>query len=156
MIIYCEISTYTETLSWAEHWYATLVHKLSNRIELKQTLTKSGADRMNRREGGDWTAGEKTNKFFDEKRLKKTAILKYKLLFPAATILVDGRHAICDPQPILDGPEEIKTTANLFVAEADRVGWWEGNEDAMKEICDRWDEFWKEVKCLHSRSTKTE
>lgn len=161
MIVYCHITTYKETLSYAEHWYANLVcgYRESNkrglpaRIELKQTLTESGAARMNRREGGDWKAGEETNKFFDEERLKKEAILKYKLLLPGATILVDGRHGVCDPQPILDGPEEIMTTANRFTRRANEVGWWEGDEDAMQVICDEWDEFWEEVRCTHSPSS---
>lgn len=154
MIVYCEIMTYIGTaVSWAEHWYANLMPDckgcLSMRTELKQTLTESGAARMNRREGGDWEAGEKTNRFFSEGRLKEVAIMKYNLLFPGATILVDGRYGVCDPQPILDGPEEIMRTANLLVAEANDAGWWEGDEDTMEEICDRWDEFWEDVKCTH-------
>ena len=165
MIVYCEISTYIGTsVAWAEHWYGTLVvggagwskKGLPDRLELKQTLTGTGAARMNRREGGDWEAGEETNKFFDEDRVKSVAIEKYKLLFPGATILVDGRHSVCDPQPLLDGPIDTVQTADLFVAEANDVGRWEGDEDAMREICDRWDDFWEGVKCLHSRSIETE
>jgi hypothetical protein len=152
MIVYCEIMTYIGTaVSWAEHWYANLVCDRGKglyaaRTELKQTLTESGAARMNRREGGDWEAGERTNKFFSEERLKEVAIVKYKLLFPGATILVDGRNGVCDPQPILDGPAEIMETANWFVERANEVGWWEGDEDAMEVICDEWDEFWEDVK----------
>ncbi len=151
MIVYCEITTYIGTaVAWAEHWYANLVRdarSLPKRIELKQTLTESGAARMNRREGGDWTAGEKTNRFFSEERLKEVAILEYKLLFPEATILVEARSGVCDHQPILDGPAEVVATANRFVKRAREVGGWEGDEDAMQVICDEWDEFWEEVKC---------
>lgn len=130
----------------AEHWYANLVcgcekGDLTTK-ELKQTLTESGAARMNRREGGDWKAGEKTNKFFTEERLKQEAIVKYKLLFPSATILVDGRYGVCDPQPVLDGSEEVMATANRFVQRAHEVGWWEGGGAAMQVICDEWDKFW--------------
>jgi hypothetical protein len=121
-------------------------------MELKQTLTGTGAARMTRREndGTTWEAGEETSKFFFEEHVKSVAIEKYKLLFPGATILVDGRHGVCDPQPLLDGPLEIIRTADLFVGRANVLGWWEGDEDAMRDLCAEWDEFWEEVKCTHS------
>jgi len=160
MIVYCEISTYIGTsVAWAEHWYGTLVagsagtkRGLPNRVELKQALTGTGAERMTRREndGTTWEVGEETNKFFFEDHVKSVAIEKYKLLFPGATILVDGRHGVCDPQPILDGPLDIVRTANRFVQRAHEVGWWEGDEDAMQVICDEWDDFWEDVKCTLS------
>jgi len=156
MIVYCEITTWIGTsVGWAEHWYANLVCdrgsvKSCERKELKQTLTESGAARMNRREGGNWEGGEETNKFFEEEDVRREAIMRYTLMFPGATILVDGRHGVCDPQPILDGPEEIMATANRFAGRANEVGWWEGDEDAMQVICDEWDEFWEEIRCLPS------
>jgi len=157
MIVYCEIMTYIGTaVSWAEHWYANLVcdrgpGKSCDRRELKQTLTDSGAARMTRREddGTTWEAGEETNKFFEEEDVRREAIRQYKLLFPDATILVDGRHGVCDPQPVLDGPADVMETANWFVEQANAAGWWEGDEDAMQIICDNWDGFWEGVKCTH-------
>jgi len=118
---------------------------------LKQTLTDSGAARMTRREddGTTWEAGEETNKFFEEEDVRREAIRQYKLLFPDATILVDGRHGVCDPQPVLDGPADVMETANWFVEQANAAGWWEGDEDAMQIICDNWDGFWEGVKCTH-------
>jgi hypothetical protein len=154
MIVYLNITNYL-MCPGAEHWYGTLVGDrgpglYSKEVELKHKLTESGAARMNRREGGDWEAGEETNRFFREEQVREEALLRYKRMFPEATILVDGRHGVCDPQPVMDGPPKIMETANRFVEEANEIGWWEGDEHAMEEICERWDDFWEEVKCTHS------
>jgi len=151
MIVYCEIMNYL-LVPGAEHWYANLVCRPSamesdTRLELKRTLTESGAARLNRREGGDWEAGEETNKFFTEEAVKEEAIRRYKLMFPDAVMLVDGRDGVCDPQPILDGPPKVMTTANRFVQRAHDIGWWEGGDEAaMRVLCDEWDEFWEPLR----------
>jgi len=149
MIVYCETMNFL-LVPGAEHWYANLVCRHSAmesaKQELKRTLTESGAARLNRREGGDWEAGEETNKFFTEEAVKEEAIRRYKLMFPDATMLVDGRDGVCDPQPILDGPAEIMRTANWFVERANEAGWWEGDEAAMRIICDNWDGFWQPLR----------
>ena len=151
MIVYCKPMTWVGTsVSWAEHYYGDLICG-KKRKELTHALTASGAARMTRREGDGttWVVGEKTNRFSDKEHVKQEAIRQYKTAFPGATILVYGGTGVCDPQPILDGPEYIKVTANRFVDRANEVGWWEGDEDDMQVICDEWDEFWKGIKCSH-------
>ncbi len=56
---------------------------------------------------------------------------------------MEGEKSVLDPQPIMDGPNEIKVAVNDLVERGEAVGWWDGDEEAMQEIVDEWEELWE-------------
>jgi hypothetical protein len=151
-VVYCTLSSWVDRVQGAEHYYVDLSRgRFSDKVAEKvyHNLTLSEAERLNRRRLQDpeypepqWKAGEEIGYFFDRERAVRGAVAAYKELFPGAIILVEGDIGTCEPQPILDGPPEVMRAINELVAEAEEIGWWEEDEEAMQAISDAWKAIW--------------
>ncbi len=137
------VSTYSGMCPDASHWMGRLrLEGSKDDINVEYELTVSQAKTMNRdnRENGDdyrYKPGSISTRFFTEEELVTDAIaLATKL---GVTLLFKGSHCILDPQPVLIGPEPLKTQLNALVAEAEANDWWEGDEATMEDISKRWE-----------------
>jgi len=52
-----------------------------------------------------------------------------------ACCLIEGGPQFLDPQEVLVGPREYKRDVNRLYRQAEDVGWWEGDEAKMMELC---------------------
>jgi len=92
---------------------------------------------------GRYRAGDQSERFFSRDEVIAAARAMWKTEFPDSKILVLGsRH--CDPMRLLEGPSPFRDNANALFEEAEAVGFWEGDEKKMKEICSRWDKLLEE------------
>jgi hypothetical protein len=151
MIVYCEMKTWVgSAIVWsAAHYYAKLVCG-KEQEELWFILTADEAAALNKSDEDDdgappYKEGDGSSRYLSEDRLKARAIAKYKEVFPGATILVYGEKCAYEPQIILDGPPELMAAVNALVAEGEENDWWEGDEDTMKDIRDRFRAIWNKV-----------
>lgn len=146
------VRAHLEIRSWvgtsaigASHYYGELrIPGVKDHVEVERVLTARETKRLNKeaREHGDvgftYTVGATSGRFWDEKSVEDTAIEYIKANHPEIVLLFKGSRAVCDPQPVLLGPEPLKTQLNALVAEAEANDWWEGDEDAMESISQRW------------------
>lgn len=129
----------------ASHYYGELhIPGPKDFVQVGRPLTAREAKQFNKeaREHGDtgftYRVGDLSGRFWDEKSVKDTAIEYIKANHPEIVLLLEGNRAVCDPQPVLFGPEPLKTELNKLVAEAEANDWWEGNDDKMENISQRW------------------
>ena len=144
-VVYCGITSWKGRVQGAEHYYVDLVQKVypRNEVSLRHNLTGTEADRLNRRNPDKrWEAGEEVRYFFDRDRAVRAAVTQYKLLFPGAIILVEGDCCTYEPQPILDGPQEVMEAINELYKQAEEIYWWEEDEETMQSISDAWKAIW--------------
>lgn len=149
MIVYCDMRTWAGSLAvpYAVHYYAKLVHGRV-RKELSHVLTAAEACALTESDVNDappYETGDTSCRFLSEDRLKKAALAIYKDTFPNATILVYGEKCVCDPQLLLDGPPELMAAVNELYDEAERNDWWEGDEEIMEGIYNRFSAIWEGV-----------
>ena len=152
-VVFLHLRTWRETVPHAEHYYADLVRRKEHGgyekdiKKLWHKLTFSETERANRRcrreDGIPYEEGEEVGWFFDEQRAIEEAIAQYKTLFPGADVLVKGDVSIYEPQFVVDSPDadDMKTLNELAQA-AEDIDWWEEDEEAMQEICDKYRAIW--------------
>jgi hypothetical protein len=148
-VVYCKISSWKGYVPGAEHYYADLRQREGGEswktIEKKvyHNLTLSEAERLNRRNPDErWEAGEEVGYFFDRDRAVEGAVAAYKGLFPGAVLLVEGEIGTYQPQLILDGPPKVMEAINDLYRQAEDNDGWEGDEEAMRLICEAWEAIW--------------
>lgn len=149
------VTSWVGSLPGAEHFYGTIerrdrkTYTTVEEIKIVATLTSAMAKKLNldaKRRGDDmafkWKKGDDCGQFFKESDLFAAAIeaLKDK---PDAVLFV-GSPSVCDPMPVIHGPESFKLAANALVAEAEANDWWEGDEPRMKDISRRWEALLRE------------
>lgn len=135
-----EINSWIGTAPGASHYFGRLrIDKET--IDVDREITKEVALALNRDEKrkGDsyrWSVGGTTIRFHSEAEVIARAI-EMIAEYPDA-VLFEGSSAVLDPQPVLHGPEPLKTECNQMVAEAEANDWWEGDEETMEAISERW------------------
>lgn len=137
--VYLEITSWVGTAINAEHWMGCLQFRGASDIELTHPLTSGEARRLTVKSRGaiPYEKGEMSEKFESKQQLIDCAIASYKTHFPDADMLVLGRRAILDPQPVLDGPEPVKSQINAMVARAEVIDYYDGGHEAeMNQISD--------------------
>ncbi len=146
-IVYCRIVSWADRVPRAEHYYVTLLNGgFSDRVEktVWNVLTLSEVERYNRKSPGErWVVGKKVGSFFSRGRAIRGAVGYYQEAFPGAVVLVEGDTGTYDPQLILDGPPGVMEKLNSLFVDADDIGWWEDDEEAMQIISDEWRAIWE-------------
>lgn len=138
------ITTYGGVVPGASHYRGRLrIGK--EEIDVEYKLTVKTAKQLNiedRRAGRtDYTykPGQMACRFFDEESVIKATVEYVQQNHPEIEVLFQGSRSILDPQPVLMGPEPIKTELNKLVAEAEAIDYWEEDEEKMQDIADRWE-----------------
>ncbi len=124
----------------AKHFYGILVYEKTE-FELTHTLSAKEAKELNEEDDspGIYKEGGSTARFEDRDKLILLAIETYKTKFPDAKILYLGKAYLCEPQLVLDGPEDIKEKFNAWAKRAEEIGWFDGGYEAeMDRICSEW------------------
>ena len=133
--MYLEISDWVGLSLGAVHYYGKLVCN-GQRIQLKKEI--SAAEALSLSRDWHWEKGDTTERFRMKGELRALAIRTWRDHFPDAVMLVEGYVWRVEPQPVLDGPTEMKKRINILAAEAEKVDYW-NDEVAMQRICDEWD-----------------
>jgi len=137
------ITTWADALPGASHYYGRLKVGVKH-FDISRALTQPEAAALNLDEheaGGDfrpWKVGDESGCFFSEAAVEQAAIKIVRDKYPEVTLLFKGDPCILDPQPVLIGPEPLKTELNGLVAEAKANDWWEGDVKHMTNIYERW------------------
>ena len=141
-----EITSWSGISAGAQHYYGSLhggVDEEYRSVRVCRRLSAESARKLNaQRDRGDdapgFAAGMTTECFDSEAHVRITARRQWRKLFPNAVVLLEGQSAVCDPQRCIAGPPAVRRAINAFVAEAEKVGWYEGDEKAMGAITDRY------------------
>lgn len=141
-IVYLEITTWVGVGIGAMHYYGSLKDR-DNTVELKTILTQKQATQMNRlRDYNDYKKGDEYSGFWSQDEVRKEAVKQWKAQFPHSTLLIEGRSSVRGPQPILEGPEELKIIVNRLAARADEIDWYTYKKHVpeMEKIDQQWEE----------------
>lgn len=129
----------------ATHYYGRIqIEGRRTDITVERTIGKAEAKQLNKdeRDAGDgpsYKVGDISGRFWSEAQVIEAAVAYMQEKHPTIAYLMNGCRSCLDPQPCLIGPEPIKTALNALVAEAEANDWWEGDEDVMKDIFQRWE-----------------
>lgn len=146
MHAHLEIYSYAGIVLDARHYMGSL--KIAGReFGITRKLTASEAKQLNKdeqqRAGGGkfhrYSVGSESGRFQTEEALVEAAIAMLQADHPEITVLLRGPSYNPDPLPVLLAPEPLKTQLNALVAEAEAIDWWDKDEAAMRDICDRWE-----------------
>ena len=85
-----------------------------------------------------YRAGAMSERFESEIDIRKGALKIWKKRFPDAVILLEGSSSCASVQRCLSGPKELKNKINSLWRQAEKIGWYEGNEELMTEIDDNY------------------
>ena len=115
MITFLHIQTWIGLSPEACHYNGKLEARSNPSVELKRILSESDATKLNkirrRQYPGEklfahFRAGIEYDGFDSRDDLIKLALKTYKAHFPDSNILILGRASVCDPQLILDHPDQ--------------------------------------------------
>lgn len=133
------ISSYVGISPGASHYYGSL-HYYNNKgeykdIKLKHRLTAEEAKLLS---GQDFTyeKGEWSERFNSEDEIRELALKEWKKRFPDSVILLEGSSSCASVQHCLGGPRELKAKINVLFKEAEKIDWYEKDEDLMTKIDD--------------------
>jgi len=148
-VAYLTLSTYAGLVAGASHHMARLRGPDREEIDVVYTITKRDAKKLNQqnKESDDpyrYKVGSTCNRFFDREDALAEALKVANAKWPTDLILYQGNAAVCDPQPMLIGPEPLKSLVNGMVAEAEAIDWYEQDEKAMDAIFKRYQALLKE------------
>lgn len=144
-IIYLHVTTWAKILCSAQHYYGTLKSN-DKKVEVLYTLTAEDAARLNKEgDRGYYKPGDTSSRFWSLDALRTAAIEQWQIEFPDALLLIQGVRHVYDPQPVLAGPPEIVDRLNNIVDRCEANDWWEGDEDAMKRLCQEWEAVFQEL-----------
>lgn len=142
-VVYLEMSTFAGIVGWAIHWYGKLWCG-DDRIVLTCTLTAAQAKQRNRGDKWDtYREGSESERWDDEDALIARAMATWREHFPSAVLFVRGDHAYVDPMLALDGDPDLVRINNEFFHRAEKIGWYDGDEDAMDDLWEQWRPWWK-------------
>lgn len=132
---YLTIRTWVgSSVGHAQHYYGRLrIGK--EEIDVEYAMNEEQAAKLS---DHDFTyePGSTTSRFFSEEHLREVAT---KLAQEQGVeLLFEGEHCVCDPQPVLIGPEPLKTELNALNDRAEANDFWEGDEPMMKIIYREW------------------
>ncbi len=144
MKAHLEITSWAGRVVDAVHFYGRLRVPDQEEITVERTLTVAEAADLNRDErrrgevSGSYSPGSVTGRFKTEEQVIECAIAYLKANHPEIEWLLNGCSYVLDPQPVVMGPEPLKTELNALVAAAEANDWWEGDENTMSDISKRW------------------
>jgi len=138
-----EITSFEGISPGAKHYYGALHYHYVDvegysqykKVELKKKLTKAEAIDLST-DDYRWKAGQYSQRFDDINKVRKLAIKTWKTHFPDADVLLEGYSATADPQECLDGPPILKKKINDYYKKSQKIGWYEGNNEAMTKLSD--------------------
>jgi hypothetical protein len=150
----CTTTTWvgSSVVYYAQHYYARIEGVLSKvgefgvqREEVDYELGPEETAKLNEENSSsefpmsDYEVGERCTRFFSYQKVLAAAIEKGKFLGYDALLL--GDTCVCDPQFVLYGPamEELNAIHQL----CEENNWWEGDEEEMQRLSDRWHEVAK-------------
>ena len=133
-----QISSFDGLTPDAKHYYGTIVCN-GERYELLRKLNKNTVKEFIK----DFhVVGGMTSRFDSEDHVIRHAKKTWKKLYPDAQFLLMGSSACLDPQQCIDGPPKLKAKINYYYKQAEKIGWYGGNEKAMTKLSD---EYMKDV-----------
>lgn len=148
-IAYLDIRTWVGTyyVWYAQHYYGHIEFG-NKKVELYTKLTAEEAEKMNKKDSSllpaaQYKEGEQTSRFTDKNLLIVEAIKEFAKNSHGYEILIEGESAVCDPQRMLVGPEEMMEKANSIWEEFESFDGWncrKEQEPLVEEICKRWEE----------------
>lgn len=146
-IVYLEISSWVGISLGATHCYGDLWSN-GERYPMRKKLTPREAIALNKKHEWDqYRGGDLYSGFDSHSEITLIALETYKTHFPQADILVLGRSCVAEPQKILDGPPEIKEKVNAWYEEAEKIDWYDGDqEERMEKISNEFWEFWIKIR----------
>lgn len=142
--VYLEITTWQGISLGATHYYGKLVYG-AECIELTHSLTATQAAKLGRLHDWTYREGDRSPHFDMKEEIIELALSTYKEHFPDAYLLVLGKPCYAEPQPILDGPSNIKARINQLCERIEAIGGWEQNYREMGRICDEWETIIEEL-----------
>ena len=135
-VVVLNITTYAGYCVGASHYYGAL-HSRDKRIELGFILTKKTAPLVSHKDY-QYKAGQRSIRFISEKDIRRVARREWKKNFPDSILLLEGTPACGDPQRCLEGPKELKKEINRLKNTAEKIGWYEGDDEGMTKISDEY------------------
>lgn len=129
-----EIGCYAECIG-GEHYYGYLKgysDKGFQSIELLHPISKKEAIYLNKKDLNrgitKYKVGHFSYRFETRQEVIDFAIKVWRNYFPDALALKIGSCCVCDPQFILDGPEDFKQKVNKLAQSNELCGGYEGDE----------------------------
>jgi hypothetical protein len=118
------------------HYYGSLNFEKET-INLKAPLNEKEAELIS----DHWYKyhkGEMSERISSSEKVIKIALKTWKKKFPNAVILLEGSSGCGSVQKCLDGDEKLKNKINKLYEQAEKIGWYEGNEKIMTKINDKY------------------
>ncbi len=150
---YLKITTWVGSLSNAQHYYGRIVFALKEHrdIDVNHKLTIKEAINLNKSDNfrfipnnNNYKAGEVTDRFMDESKLKREAIKTFKkeVMPKGFEILMLGDNCCIDPEEMLVGPKSVMEKSNELNDRFNALNGWECKDEDEKivdHICKQWD-----------------
>ncbi len=146
-IVYLKISTWQGISLGATHYYGELVMSAGEDyrvIELKKSLTKRQAAKLNKAADMDWLyePGDQYHGFDTKAEIIVLAVKTFRDHFPGADLLILGNPAYSEPMPILVGDSQANEKAEELVTAAEAIGGYgRGKDKEMDKLVDAWREL---------------
>lgn len=159
-LIWLQVSTFAGIVPWAQHYHGTMSGEkdgklveepVTQRLNLVQARKKNREDCSNPALDIDpkdvdskhlWKPGDKVQFFWSERSVIIAARKQWRGVFPEAKLLALGLYGSCGPLKVVDATEKgLKKRINLLYYQAEKAGFWEGNQPLMETLLKQWDQI---------------
>ena len=139
-VVYLDITTWQGSSVGAVHWYGELKQKGQRPITLEAPLSTSHATYVNKQAqrrglGIPYEPGDMYSGFMEREHVIGLARACWKIVYPDAVLLLEGRTGIVEPMPILEAPETWDVAGlNELWALCEELGWWNGGNERKVQL----------------------